>query len=393
MIESFGTLYAGHIDLEEVGFDSTPANDRLYSEEQLNTVYSKTESIAKVLDENGYDVLWMAEHHFQKEGYECIPNVLMLAVHLAHLTSNIRIGCGFNVSPMWHPLRMAEDYATAEILTKGRVVFGVGRGYHAREIESFGSPMLDGDANRELFEEQVDVMFKAFNSDSFSHVGKNYVIPPQVPYRGYDLKEITLVPRPVQRPVECWQPIVSASERGLSFMAKHGIKGIIGGGAAPGGGSEKVIREWQRVQSQNGIDTDLGGNLSIGFTFHIADSEEQAIKEAKPFFEENMKMFGPLGMVKGLTDHQVDQLSKGSDFARNANLPTLEQAVESGSWLVGTAESVAEKLMEIQDRYPALKSINVGQVIGTPENVILEQLERFGKEVMPKVKKEKLAKI
>ena len=393
MIESFGTLYAGHIDLEEVGFDSTPANDRLYSEEQLNTVYSKTESIAKVLDENGYDVLWMAEHHFQKEGYECIPNVLMLAVHLAHLTSNIRIGCGFNVSPMWHPLRMAEDYATAEILTKGRVVFGVGRGYHAREIESFGSPMLDGDANRELFEEQVDVMFKAFNSDSFSHVGKNYVIPPQVPYRGYDLKEITLGPRPVQRPVECWQPIVSASERGLSFMAKHGIKGIIGGGAAPGGGSEKVIREWQRVQSQNGIDTDLGGNLCIGFTFHIADSEEQAIKEAKPFFEENMKMFGPLGMVKGLTDHQVDQLSKGSDFARNANLPTLEQAVESGSWLVGTAESVAEKLMEIQDRYPALKSINVGQVIGTPENVILEQLERFGKEVMPKVKKEKLAKI
>ena len=393
MIESFGTLYAGHIDLEEVGFDSTPANDRLYSEEQLNTVYSKTESIAKVLDENGYDVLWMAEHHFQKEGYECIPNVLMLAVHLAHLTSNIRIGCGFNVSPMWHPLRMAEDYATAEILTNGRVVFGVGRGYHAREIESFGSPMLDGEANRELFEEQVDVMFKAFNSDSFSHVGKNYVIPPQVPYRGYDLKEITLVPRPVQRPVECWQPIVSASERGLSFMAKHGIKGIIGGGAAPGGGSEKVIREWQRVQSQNGIDTDLGGNLCIGFTFHIADSEEQAIKEAKPFFEENMKMFGPLGMVKGLTDHQVDQLSKGSDFARNANLPTLEQAVESGSWLVGTAESIAEKLMEIQDRYPALKSINVGQVIGTPENVILEQLERFGKEVMPKVKKEKLAKI
>ena len=393
MIESVGTLYAGHIDLEEVGFDSTPANDRVYSEEQLNTVYSKAESIAKVLDTNGYDVFWMAEHHFQREGYECIPNVLMLAVHLAHLTSNIRIGCGFNVSPMWHPLRMAEDYATAEILTKGRVVFGVGRGYHAREIESFGSPMLDGDANRELFEEQVDVMFKAFNSDSFSHVGKNYVIPPQVPYRGYELKEITLVPRPVQRPVECWQPIVSASERGLSFMAKHGIKGIIGGGAAPGGGSEKVIKEWQRVQANHGIETDLGGNLCIGFTFHIADSEEQAIKEARPFFEENLKMFAPLGMVKGLTDHQVDQLSKGSAYARKADLPTLEQAVESGSWLVGTPESIAEKLMEIQDRYPALKSINVGQVIGTPENVILEQLERFGKEVMPKVRKENLAKI
>ena len=57
MIESFGTMYAGHIELEEVGLDSTPANDRLYSEEQLNTVYSKTESIAKVLDENGYSMI------------------------------------------------------------------------------------------------------------------------------------------------------------------------------------------------------------------------------------------------------------------------------------------------------------------------------------------------
>jgi alkanesulfonate monooxygenase SsuD/methylene tetrahydromethanopterin reductase-like flavin-dependent oxidoreductase (luciferase family) len=392
MIESIGTLYAGHIDLESVGFDSIPANDRIYTEQELNTVYSKAESIAKVMDSNGYDILWIAEHHFQREGYECIPNVLMLAIHLAHLTNNIRIGCGFNVSPMWHPLRMAEDYATAEILTNQRVVFGVGRGYHTREVESFGNPMLDGDANRELFEEQVDVIFKAFHSDSFSHVGKNYVIPPEVPYRGYDLKEITLVPRPVQRPVECWQPIVSASERGLSFMAKHGIKGVIGGGAAPGGASENVIKEWQKIQSQYGIETDLGGNLCIGFSFHIADSEKQAIEEARPFFEENMKMFAPLGMVKGLTDDQIYQLSKGSRFAKNADLPTLEQAVESGSWLVGTPESITEKLLEIQDRYPGLKAINVGQVIGTPEKIILEQLDRFGKEIMPKVKKTEFSK-
>ena len=108
---------------------------------------------------------------------------------------------------------MAEDFATADLLTGGRVIFGVGRGYHTREVEVFGAPMLDADANRELFEEQVDVMFKAFNNASFSHHGKHYQIPPDVPYRGYDLKEITLVPRPLSLPVECWQPIVSASER------------------------------------------------------------------------------------------------------------------------------------------------------------------------------------
>ena len=169
------------MDFDDLGFDAPPLNDRWLSESQLNSVYTKMEAIAIVMDESGFDIFWMAEHHFQREGYECLPNIIMLAVHLAHLTKNIRIGCGFNVSPMWHPLRMAEDFATAEILTKGRTVFGVARGYHSREVEAFGSPMLDTDANRELFEEQVDVIFKAFHQDSFSPKGKNHTLPPEVP--------------------------------------------------------------------------------------------------------------------------------------------------------------------------------------------------------------------
>ena len=126
---------------------------------------------------------------------------------------------------MWHPLRLAEDYAMADILTGGRVIFGVGRGYHTREVETFGSPLIDQDANRELFEEGVDIIFKAFNEERFSHKGKYYTIPPEVPYRGYTLKELTLVPRPLRRPVECWQPIQSGSQRAFDFMAKHGIYG------------------------------------------------------------------------------------------------------------------------------------------------------------------------
>ena len=55
---------------------------------------------------------------------------------------------------------------------------------------------MDQPANRELFEEQVEVIFKAFHERSFSHHGKHYDFPPQVPYRGYDLEELTLVPRP-----------------------------------------------------------------------------------------------------------------------------------------------------------------------------------------------------
>ena len=64
-------------------------------------MFEKSEAIAKLMDRTGDSTLWFAEHHFQREGYECIPNVLMLAVHLAHLTKNLNYGCGFNIAPMW----------------------------------------------------------------------------------------------------------------------------------------------------------------------------------------------------------------------------------------------------------------------------------------------------
>ena len=150
MITKFTTVYAGHVDLPDRGQDATPANERRYSNEHLASVFEKTEAIAKTMDRLGYETLWLAEHHFQHEGYECLPNILMVAVHLAHITKQLKIGCGFNIAPMWHPLRLAEDFATADILTGGRTVFGVGRGYHTREVESLGGPMLDQNANREF---------------------------------------------------------------------------------------------------------------------------------------------------------------------------------------------------------------------------------------------------
>ena len=72
----------------------------------------------------------------------------MMALHLTHLTRNLKIGCGFNITPMWHPLRLAEDFAMADILSNGRVIFGIGRGYHTREVETFGAPLLDQPAQR-----------------------------------------------------------------------------------------------------------------------------------------------------------------------------------------------------------------------------------------------------
>ena len=380
MIRKFTTVYPGHIDLPDRGQDATPADERRYSNEALASVFAKTDAVAKKLDEIGFDTLWLAEHHFQHEGYECIPNILMCAVHLAHITRSLRIGCGFNIAPMWHPLRLAEDFATADILTRGRTVFGVGRGYHTREVETFGAPMQDQTANRDLFEEQVEIMFKSFNEESFRHEGRHYTLPPRVPYRGYDLEEITLVPRPVNLPVECWQPVVSANPRGLDFMVQHGIKGAVGGGAATM--AEGPIQGYRDAAARAGMDLALGENLTIGIFFYLADTKEQAVREMTPLYEEHVKIFAPLGFVPGISPEGVKAASRRGGWYRNG-VPRLEHFMDLGAWFAGTAEELVERLKQLEERYPGMEHINLSTSMGTPTAQMLEQFDRVAKDVMP----------
>ena len=281
------------------------------------------------MDELGYYALWMAEHHFQREGYECIPNIILLGTHLASQTKTLKFGCAFNISTMWHPLRLAEDYALADVLTNGRIIFGVGRGYHSREVETFGAPVIDNDANRELFEEQMEVIRKAFNEDSFSHKGKHYTIPADVPYRGYDMQEITLVPRPLNLPVETWQPIVSG--RSIEFTARNGFKGVV---ALTGETIvEDMFARYKEAAAQHGRELDLGEDLALGIGFYIADTEQEAIERLRPFHDERYKWFAPFGFVRYADEQGRTWGTPGAP----ARVPRVEDGAQQRAWICGPA--------------------------------------------------------
>ena len=385
MITKFDSSYVGSVDLENPGYLGTPINERRYSNDVLADTLHKAVAYAQKLDGLGYDTFWMAEHHFQPEGTECIPNLLMMAMHLVNQTRRLRIGCGFNIVPMWHPLRLAEDYAMADILSNGRVTFGIGRGYHTREVETFGSPLIDQDANREIFEEGVDIIFRAFSEERFSHKGKHYTIPPEVPYRGYTLKEISLVPRPKRLPVECWQPIQSGSDRAFDFMAKYGISGVIGGGSAEGGAVERHMVGFQAAYARRGIKLQMGEKLALGYQFHIAESKEAAIKKAAAYYEENMKMFGELRLVRAITEEQIAAM-RNPKLVPNTKLPRIEDAVKAGGFLAGTPADIIAELKKVEQRYPGVERVICTMPLGTPLATTLEQVERFAKEVMPAFK-------
>ena len=375
MIKRFSVLYVGQIDLEDVGSEGTPADDRRYPNEKLVEAYGNAVALATHMDELGYYCMWTAEHHFQREGYECFPNLILLGVHLAGLTNRLKFGSAFNIVPMWHPMRLAEDFAMADVLTGGRLIFGVGRGYHSREVESFGAPVIDNDANKELFEEQMEVIFKAFNEESFTHRGKHYTIPADVPYRGYNLKDVTMVPRPVNRPVEIWQPI--ASGRTLEYIATKGIKGMV---ALTGQLLvERLFQSYQEAAAKAGRQLALGQDLALGIGFCIDETPEAAVAKVRPYHDERYKWFAPFGFVR-YTDSQGRAWGTPGAPSR---VPTIEEGIEQKVWACGPPETVIGLLKEFQAKYPGLEDVVLQWPEAMPWPVFKDQLSRFAREVMP----------
>ena len=331
------------------------------------------------MDELGYDVLWTAEHHFQREGYEVFPNLIQLGLWLATQTSRLKFGCAFNVLPMWHPIRLAEDYAMADIVTDGRIIMGVGRGYHTREVETFGAPLIDAEKNRELFEEQLQLLLTCFNQQSLHFKGKYYECPPPVEYRGYRLKDITMVPRPKHLPVDIWMPI--ASGKTIELMAQYGLKAMV----TLNGEKilDDVVRGYHAACHKHGRKTQLDEDMIWGAGVYLAQSKEEAIRRLEPAHDERFKWFAPFGFVRYADEHGRVWGSPGAP----ARTPSLNDGVAQKAWLCGTPRDVIDGINSIAGKYPGLEDFMIHWAEGLPPKEFKEQLRWFASEVMPAFKR------
>jgi len=378
MIKKFHVLYVGQIELDNVGLQGTPANERLYSDERLREAFFTARDVAQVMDELGFDVLWTAEHHFQREGYEVFPNLIQLGLWLATQTKRLKFGCAFNVLPMWHPIRMAEDYAMADIVTDGRVIMGVGRGYHSREVESFGAPLLDAEKNREFFEEQLRLLLACFNEQSFHFKGKYYEAPPPVDYRGYKLKDITMVPRPKHQPVEIWMPI--ASGKTIEMMAQYGLKAMV----TLNGEKilDDVVRAYHAACLKQGQKKQLGEDVIWGAGVYLASSRDEAIRKLEPAHDERFKWFAPFGFVRYADEQGRTWGSPGAP----TTVPKLTDGVKQKAWFCGPPAEVIDGIKSVEAKYPGLEHFMIHWAEGLGPKEFKEQLRWFAKDVMPAFK-------
>jgi alkanesulfonate monooxygenase SsuD/methylene tetrahydromethanopterin reductase-like flavin-dependent oxidoreductase (luciferase family) len=133
----------------------------------------------------GLDVMWLAELHFEPRR-SVLSAPLSIASAIAARTRRMKIGIAVQVLPLCHPLRLAEEAATVDQLSHGRLIFGVGRSGVAQTYEAYG---VSYGESRERFREILDIVEQAWTKPSFSYSGKYH-----------SFKEVSVVPKPYQKP-------------------------------------------------------------------------------------------------------------------------------------------------------------------------------------------------
>ena len=133
----------------------------------------------------GLDVIWLAELHFVPER-SVASAPLVLASAIATRTRRMKIGIAVQVLPLCHPLRLAEEVATLDHISQGRLIFGVGRSGFPRTYEAYGVPY---DESRERFAEVLEILKRSWSDERYSFEGSFYKV-----------RNVTVVPRPLQKP-------------------------------------------------------------------------------------------------------------------------------------------------------------------------------------------------
>ncbi len=380
-----GVFLFGGVEMDDAGAGPPAPTDRRYSQEKMWHAAERLLDTGVATEQAGLDVFWLTEHHFQYEGYEVVPNGILFGVALAARTERIQIGAMFNIVTQWHPLRLAEDFATMHNLSKGRGILGIGRGTVPREAEPLGTKIGSFDnpeaaeadrLNREMFDEAMDVILLAYEKEQFSYHGKHFDFPPAgIPDRGGTVQELTLVPRPLY-PYEIWQGVTSPPT--LEAVPRRGFGGVMWLQH-----HSFIKQRWDRFaelwETAHGSPLEAGAKRNLVLNVRIADSYEEAVASARPGHDEFWKFLGPYGWSRGYMGADGKPAPPGL-------IPTLEESLENKVWIVGTAEQVAEGIASYKEELGLTDLTIYPHFPGDTYSFTIEQLHRFGQDVAPLIR-------
>lgn len=311
--------------------------------------YAEVFEQAALADACGFDALWLAEHHFGAQAGRA-PQPLLVALAAANRTRQIKVGTSLIVLPLHHPLAVAEQLATLDVLTEGRLSIGFGSGSAPFEFAGFDSP-FDAPRRHARFREALDILERAWSGESFSHAGEQFQIG-----------EVHLVPRPA-RPLRDFSWVGAMSEQTAATAGEFGYGLQLPRGHGPAHYADVLDAYRGAFRASQG--PDARERVAIARCIYVGPDDETAVAESG--------------------DSITRFYLRGKGVDRSVPPPPVPELIGKLHFIVGGPEKCAREIaafaaatglthLSVQPNWEGLSHANA-----------MASLRRLGEEVIPRV--------
>jgi alkanesulfonate monooxygenase SsuD/methylene tetrahydromethanopterin reductase-like flavin-dependent oxidoreductase (luciferase family) len=322
-------------------------------EEHLNrpaaATYREIFEQTELADRLGFDALWLAEHHFGAQS-GMVSQPLMVALAAALRTTRINVGTSLVVLPLHHPMEIAEQIATLDTLTGGRLSIGFGSGSAPFEFAGFDAP-FDAPQRHGRFREALDVLEAAWSGEPFSYEGAQFRVG-----------EVRLVPCPV-RPLReiAWVAAMSEQSSALAGEFGYGLQLPRGHGAD----HYASVLDAYRTALHRRWGADAPERIAIARCVYVGADDASAVKEAG----ESITRF----------------YASAKSTPKDQPIPSVDELIERMHFVVGGPERCAREIADFAAA-TGLTHVSIQPTwVGLPHAASLASLRRLGEEVMPRV--------
>ena len=315
----------------------------------LNKIMDEVIEEAIMAENMGFDCMFFGEHHMDQEG-QILPSPLMVAAVVAARTQRLKVGTAVLLLPLYHPVHLAEDVATLDIISNGRTIFGVGLGYQQTDFDAYGLHLRDA---RGRLEEGVEIIRKCWTGETFSYQGKHF-----------QLNDVTCVPTPLQRPgPPLW--FGGSAPAAVRRAGKMG-DGWIGTMFQDEAGARRLANEYRQAAGPG------GGHVALMRDAWVANTKEEALRQYEPYWLPVIKYYWRAGLP------ELQHIRSESEITMESMAPPV--------MIIGDPEECVgqfHKWAEIAGTDYIVLRIRQEHSGGPPHDQIMEVIRRFGQEVLP----------
>jgi alkanesulfonate monooxygenase SsuD/methylene tetrahydromethanopterin reductase-like flavin-dependent oxidoreductase (luciferase family) len=345
----------------DFGYFTLSDNHYTHNSRTANQLVADITDEALYAEQLGMHSVWIGEHHFNSLGVLSCPDLVLATI--AAQTRRVRLAPAVTVLPLHHPIRVAEQWATLDLLSGGRVDFAAGRGYDSREYLPFNVSFAD---NQGIFEEGIEVVQKLWSAEGrISHHGRHY-----------SFDDVRITPRPVQQPIPMY--VGSFSKPSVELAARLGCGVIVAPFAAAMtfGGLRQVADLYTESCARFGT---RPGRLMCSYFTHFADTraEEDAQRQRQiRYYRECV-----IPALPGDPRSAPPSYRYFVDMVERLQKVKPEDLTEN-SVLLGTPERITETLAKVEAAgfSEVILYVNVGL---KPHTQVKDEMARFMSDVAP----------